>query len=504
MNAWVTRNKCKTPAVITKPYPTNIPSSQSSKSYWGPGDCGVEMVLLTLSGKGHWHSNDDAGVHTSKEIWNFVRKYTTACGTNAGSVAITAPLNNATFTAPASITIDATATKTGGTISKVEFYNGTTKLGEDASSPYSYSWTNVAAGTYSITAVATDNTNAKITSTAVAIKVNPAQGAYNGITPTIPGKIEFEHYDVGGNGSAYQDGETGNTGGAAFRTDEDVDIETCTDAGAGYNIGFATAGEWLEYTVNVATAGKYNITIRAACNGDGRTISLSSNGTTIANNIAIPNTTGWQIWQDVVVKDVNLSAGTQVLRLTVGTTDYVNLNYMSFAPTSVAPTVKLTSPAAGSEFNTSQTVTISATASSTTGTIANVKFYAGTILLATDESSPYSFEWKDMTVGNYEITATATDNTGATASDKVTIKINAAPISNQLKKGWNLIGCPIDGSTDLAVALSSIWSNVEAIKDLESFYLKSNPTYLNSLTQVKWGQGYLVKVDKDCSLNWNK
>ncbi|MBK8808749.1 MAG: endo-1,4-beta-xylanase [Bacteroidales bacterium] len=340
----------------------------------------------------------------------------------------------------------------------------------------------------------------------ITVVVFQPQSPYNGTAAVIPGIVQFENYDEGGLDSAYSDSSPGSavTPVVNFRTTEDVDIETCTDTDGGYNIGYAIAGEWLEYTVNVATAGKYNITIRAACNGDGRTISLQTNGVTIANNITIPNTTGWQIWQDVVVKDVNLSAGTQVIRLTIGATDYVNLNYMSFAPASVAPTVKLTSPAAGSEFNTSQTVTISATASSTTGTIVNVSFYANNILLSTDATAPYSFDWKGMTSGNYEITATATDNSGATASDKVTIKINAAPISIQLKKGWNLIGYPLDASADLAVALSSVWSNVLAVKDLESFYLKTNPTYLNTLIQLKWGQGYLISVDKDCSLIWNK
>jgi len=113
-------------------------------------------------------------------------------------------------------------------------------------------------------------------------------------------------------------------------TTEDVDVETCTDAGAGYNIGFATNGEWLEYTVNVQVAGNYDLDLRAAASGDSRTVSLSMDGTTIANNIAIPNTGGWQTWTTVSVKNVALKAGKQVLRLTIGATDYVNLNFVEF------------------------------------------------------------------------------------------------------------------------------------------------------------------------------
>ena len=63
------------------------------------------------------------------------------------SVALTAPANNASFPAGTSITLTATASDSDGSITKVEFYNGATKLGEDASSPYSFTWPSVPAGT---------------------------------------------------------------------------------------------------------------------------------------------------------------------------------------------------------------------------------------------------------------------------------------------------------------------------------------------------------------------
>ena len=239
------------------------------------------------------------------------------------AVSLTSPAAGSAFTAPASITLTATAAATGGSVTKVEFYNGTAKLGEDAVSPYSYSWANIVAGPYTITAVATDNAGNKTTSAAVELKVFPAQTAYNGTPWPIPGKIELENYDIGGNGNAYLDNAATNSGGAAFRMDEDVDIEVCKDANAGYNIGYATAGEWLEYTVNVAAAGKYDLSFRVACANDGRTISLSANDVLVAKDIAIPNTTGWQKWEDITVPNISLDAGTQVLRITIGALDYV-------------------------------------------------------------------------------------------------------------------------------------------------------------------------------------
>ncbi|WP_375417155.1 discoidin domain-containing protein [uncultured Hymenobacter sp.] len=89
----------------------------------------------------------------------------------APAVSITAPAANASFTAPATVNMTANASDTDGTVSKVEFYQGAILLGTDASAPYSFSWTNVAAGTYSITAKATDNGGLTTTSAAVAVTV---------------------------------------------------------------------------------------------------------------------------------------------------------------------------------------------------------------------------------------------------------------------------------------------------------------------------------------------
>jgi RHS repeat-associated protein len=90
------------------------------------------------------------------------------------TVSITSPANAANFTAPANITITANATDSDGSISRVDFYQGTTLIGSDTASPYSMSWNNVAVGTYSLTARATDNAGATTTSTIVNVSVTPS------------------------------------------------------------------------------------------------------------------------------------------------------------------------------------------------------------------------------------------------------------------------------------------------------------------------------------------
>jgi hypothetical protein len=87
------------------------------------------------------------------------------------SVTLTSPTNNALFAAPATISLNATATDVGGgTITKVEFFEGANKIGEDTTSPHSFAWTNVAAGNYQLTALATDNGG--LISTSAVVNVN--------------------------------------------------------------------------------------------------------------------------------------------------------------------------------------------------------------------------------------------------------------------------------------------------------------------------------------------
>ena len=103
-----------------------------------------------------------------------VRAAGTPPGNTPPTVSLTAPSSGATYQAPASITLTANAADANGTVSKVEFYNGSTLLGTDTSAPYTYTWTGVAAGTYAITAKATDNAGASTTTAAVSVTVNAA------------------------------------------------------------------------------------------------------------------------------------------------------------------------------------------------------------------------------------------------------------------------------------------------------------------------------------------
>ena len=104
-------------------------------------------------------------------------------GNQLPAVSITSPANNASFTAPATVTVQATANDADGTISRVEFYRGTTLIGSDTTSPYSATWSSAPAGSYTLTARAFDNTGASLTSSPVSITV--------GTTTTRPTSVSF-------------------------------------------------------------------------------------------------------------------------------------------------------------------------------------------------------------------------------------------------------------------------------------------------------------------------
>ncbi len=143
---------------------------------------------------------------------------------------------------------------------------------------------------------------------------------------TVPGRVQAEDYDLGGEDVAYHDTDAGNNGGV-YRHD-DVDIEKLA-ALATPDVGWIRTGEYLVYTVNVTVAGTYTLTARVASPNSGRTMTLSAGGTTLAT-IAIPNTGSFATFSNVTVP-VTLTAGSQALRLTF-TGDGQNIDWFELAP----------------------------------------------------------------------------------------------------------------------------------------------------------------------------
>jgi hypothetical protein len=151
----------------------------------------------------------------------------------------------------------------------------------------------------------------------------------------VPGTIQAEDYDSGGQGVGYRDTTAGNRGGV-YRNG-DVDIEPTVDAGGGYDVAWIVAGEWLAYSVDVAAAGTYALEGRVASRGAGGTFHVEVGGANVTGTLTIPDTGGWQNWT-TLKRTVTLPAGRQRLRIVFdqpGPTGAVgNVNYVRLAAAS--------------------------------------------------------------------------------------------------------------------------------------------------------------------------
>ncbi|AJR04993.1 carbohydrate-binding domain-containing protein [Siansivirga zeaxanthinifaciens] len=202
---------------------------------------------------------------------------------------------------------------------------------------------NMAVGVYTLKLVLTDNkfqtSETSITVNVQALTIQP----FGGVPHTIPGTIQVEDYDLGGQGLAFSDSSPGNSGGA-YRTapGEDVDIEV---GGSGFVVGSLSGNEYLRYTINVTEAGRYQMLVNYktfsntskpfAANILPLNLSTSTplfsapNGSTTSGIRII---TEGSVFQDYTSDEFDLDAGLAVLELRIPsggagpTYDYVTLN----------------------------------------------------------------------------------------------------------------------------------------------------------------------------------
>jgi hypothetical protein len=147
----------------------------------------------------------------------------------------------------------------------------------------------------------------------VTVYVTPiSRSSFNGAPAPVPGVIEAEDYDVGGEGLTYHDTDRENVSGA-YRPDEAVDIEERADGG--FQVAYVETGEWIEYTVNVEEAGEYTISAEVASLEGGGGLQFEFAGRK-ARVLTIPKTGSWQT-TTTVSRTLDLTPGDQVMRVTV-------------------------------------------------------------------------------------------------------------------------------------------------------------------------------------------
>jgi len=335
----------------------------------------------------------------------------------------------------------------------------------------------LAIGSHSIVLTVDDGNGGSDTDTVTVSVVLPDGGSlpFGGTARAVPGLIEVEHFDEGGQNVAYFDTTSTNKGDSTLRDGEAVDLETTSDSGGGANLGYVEGGEWLQYTIDVATATTYQVGIRIAANtSTGSTagqLHLELDGAAIGSTVDVPGTGGWQTWTTIDAGTVSLSAGTHTLRLVADTAGY-NVNWLEFveeggniAPTADAgPDRSVTLPDGAS----SVSVTMDGSGSSDPdGTITDW------VWSVNDDGTLYAGEQVtiDLPLGTHTVHLAISDDDGADGFDSATVTVessgggtsNGAPVvdagANQMialpNDTVSLDGTVSDPDGD---ALTSTWS----------------------------------------------
>jgi YVTN family beta-propeller protein len=157
----------------------------------------------------------------------------------------------------------------------------------------------------------------------------PGAGAFGGTPRAVPGRVEAEDYDVGGQGRGYLDTTAGNEQGYDVYRADDVDITTSGEGG--YLVGWLAAGEWLNYTMAVPTAGLYTIQVRVGTPLPGRTFHIEVDEVDVSGPLTVPETADWDQYGTVSIADIPMRAGTQVLRIVMGPEDFMDFQWLAIA-----------------------------------------------------------------------------------------------------------------------------------------------------------------------------
>lgn len=233
-------------------------------------------------------------------------------------IAMSSDPSPAVVSTPTIIKVDASSPNS--TIANVKLYLNNVLTKSLTEEPFEYQYTPTAKGTYAYTAIATDAEGRESKIAVLNLQVNNKRIPHKGIIE-IPGVIEAENFDRGGEGFTYHDSDSQNEGTTSYRSDsEGVDI---VSGNGGYVIGYTASNEWLEYTVNVKEGGKYSYaaTASSGSTGSGFTLGLVKDGSVISLCKVNVSQTANNSWDTYKKFEGNLStrleAGEQILRITI-------------------------------------------------------------------------------------------------------------------------------------------------------------------------------------------
>ena len=219
-------------------------------------------------------------------------------------------------------TIQAEAESPNSTIASIKIFANDLLIGTMTEAPFTMEFEPTEKGTYTITAVATDAEGRENASTSKkTLKVNGKREPYSGTPIIIPGIIQAENFDKGGEGLTFHDSDNTREGDTEYRKDgEGVDF---VKGNGGTAIGYTAEKEWLEYSIDVQEAGTYQYvaTVSSGTSGSGFSIGIQKNGGMITlAKVSVPQTgnNNWDTYKTVEGQlSQDLEVGQQIMRFTI-------------------------------------------------------------------------------------------------------------------------------------------------------------------------------------------
>lgn len=376
---------------------------------------------------------------------------------NPPSVALTSPADSSTYAAPASITLNATASDFDGTINRVEFFADNQKLGQDTTSPYAFTWNSVQPGLYLLKALAYDNAGDVSESKAVEIFVHGSGGSLSAsvavppstLNLTAEGTADWAHWGLVTNTTYnHKAGVSQQIGN--FTKLGNNEVQRYVDNLTGYSWSDGTP------TASVPTNSHTGVFINGEDNGFALSVPADTTTRTLKVYVGLYGAVGKfqaylsdfsaQAYVDMSLENVYESSyavytltyaaasSSKTLRIRYrpkllydgefGNVTLQAATLLGSGGANIAPAVSITSPTNNATFTAPANISIQASASDSDGAITKVEFFNGSTKLGEATSSPYMFGWNNVPAGSYTLTARATDDDeAATTSAPVNITV---------------------------------------------------------------------------------
>ena len=222
-------------------------------------------TLVTTTARTDGKSGSLVTISTTLPSFAFKKYEFRLNGTIAADLDFVKPITNTIIQPNARIEVEASSNIPASEIANVELFINNISVRKITQAPFKWGYSgqmdvlleNKSVGDYILKLVLTTTNGQTSEATTVVKCQNALILPYGGVAHTIPGKIEIEDYDTGGQDLAYNDTTFGNDT-SGYRSEKDVDLAL---GGTGYVSTSIAGGEYTRYTIHVTEAGIYHMDI---------------------------------------------------------------------------------------------------------------------------------------------------------------------------------------------------------------------------------------------------